>query len=382
MAREQIPVNPALITWARERAGFTPEEAAAKFKQIEAWEAGETSPTYPQLESMAEVFKLPIAAFFFPDPPELPPIAESFRTLPEAEFERIPRRIRQLLMKAKALQLNLSELCLGQPPARHLAIWDLQFPARVDVTTMARQVREYLGISIEEQMAWPSVDEAFKQWRKSLFNVGIFVFKDAFRYDEYSGFCLYDDTFPIIYVNNSSSKTRQCFTLFHEFAHLIFHTSGIDTLGNEYIDELPQQAQQIEVLCNRFAAEFLLPENELDEFLAGKEPSEQAAEDIARHFHVSREVVYRKFLARGLIDQETYTEAAERWTAQRQRGGGGGGGGNPYWTKISYLGRDYIRLALGQYHQNKIDQDQLADYLDWKPRNIDALEEYFSRGEQ
>jgi hypothetical protein len=42
MAGEQIPVTPALITWARERAGYSIEEAAQKFKKIAAWEASES----------------------------------------------------------------------------------------------------------------------------------------------------------------------------------------------------------------------------------------------------------------------------------------------------------------------------------------------------
>jgi hypothetical protein len=64
---------------------------------------------------------------------------------------------------------------------------------------------------------------------------------------------------------------------------------------------------------------------------------------------------------------------------QRQSGGGGG---DFYWNKISYLGHDYIALAFSQYYQNKIDDTQLAEYLDTKPRNIAALEEYFSKGGQ
>ena len=69
MAREQIPVTPAVITWARERAGFSIIEASEDFRKIEAWEAGESFPTYPQLEQLAKKFKLPIAVFFFPAPP-------------------------------------------------------------------------------------------------------------------------------------------------------------------------------------------------------------------------------------------------------------------------------------------------------------------------
>ena len=79
-----------------------------------------------------------------------------------------------------------------------------------------------------------------------------------------------------------------------------------------------------------------------------------------------------------IIARETarYTEAATRWAAQRQ---GGGPGGDYYWTKLTYLGREYVALALTQYHQNRIDETQLAEYLDTKPRNVVGLEEYFAR---
>lgn len=108
MAKEEIPVNKDLIAWARKRAGFTVEEASKKFSHIAAWEEGTSFPTYPQLERLADEFKLPVAVFFFPEPPTLPPIRESFRTLPDAEFDQIPRQVSFLLRKAKALQLNLA----------------------------------------------------------------------------------------------------------------------------------------------------------------------------------------------------------------------------------------------------------------------------------
>jgi Zn-dependent peptidase ImmA (M78 family) len=330
-----------------------------------------------QLEQLADTFKLPIAAFFFPEPPDLPPISESFRTLPAEKFAQIPRRVQFLLRKASALQLNLIELCRGQNPADRLITRDLGFPANVTPEAMARDVRDYIGISLEEQSSWRTDDDALKNWRQALFSIGIFVFKDAFRVPEYSGFCLYHELFPIIYVNNSSAKTRQIFTLFHELAHLLFHTSGIDTVADEYVPTLPAHARRIEVLCNRFAAEFLVPEAAFRNAFAGLDPSEHTAELLALRFRVSREFIYRKFLDRGLIEEAVYNEAAARWATQRQAEPGG----NPYWTKISYLGREYVGLALAQYHQNRIDENQLAEYLDFKPRYVGTLEEYFSRGE-
>jgi Zn-dependent peptidase ImmA (M78 family) len=379
MAREQIPVNKRLIEWARTRAGLTLAEAAEKFSHIAAWEAGTSFPTYPQLERLADEFKLPVAVFFFPEPPTLPPIRESFRTLPDAEFDQIPRQVRFLLRKAKAFQLNLAELTQGRNPASRLITRDLELPDDISIDAMAARVREYLGITLADQSAWPDDETALKAWRKSLHDVGIFVFKDAFRVEGYSGFSLYDDQFPIIYVNNSSTKTRQIFTLFHELAHLLFHTSGIDTLDDRYIPRLAGQQKHIEILCNQFAAQFLVPDTAFNEEIAGRDHSERTAELLAERFHVSREVIYRKFLDRRWIDQAEYTRATQEWAGQRQSGGAGG---DFYWNKISYLGRDYIALAFSQYYQNKIDDTQLAEYLDTKPRNIGVLEEYFSRGGQ
>jgi Zn-dependent peptidase ImmA (M78 family) len=376
MPGEEIPVTPNLISWARKRAGLTLEEAKEKFRHIDAWEAGKAFPTYPQLELLADEFRVPVAVFFFPEPPNVPPIRESFRTLPDTEFNRIPRRVTYLLRKAKALQLNLAELSQGQNPSSKLITRDLEFTARSSVDVMAARARGFLGISLDQQVTWRNDEEAFKAWRKALLNVGIFVFKDAFRVENYSGFSLYDDVFPIIYVNNSAATTRQIFTLFHELAHLLFRTSGIDTLDNRYVDDLPERQKQIEVMCNRFAAQFLVPAEAFAEALRGHEPSERTAEYLAARFHVSREFIYRKFLDRGLIEQDDYTQAAQRWKKQKQAGSGG----DPYRSKLTYLGRDYVALAFNQYYQNKIDDTKLGEYLDMKPKNVGTLEEYFVKG--
>ncbi|MBB5659552.1 ImmA/IrrE family metallo-endopeptidase [Brevundimonas halotolerans] len=378
---DQIPINPVLLSWARERAGLSREEALQKFTRLDEWEAGESAPTYPQLEQLAALLKVPIAVFFFPEPPDVPAINETFRTLPEAEMGQLPSRIRLLMRKAKAMQLSLAELTENRNPAERLITRDLRFSADVNIQAMAAAVREYIGLSVDDQRGWRDDEAALKEWRAALLRVGIFVFKDAFRVEEFSGFCLYDDEFPVIYVNNSSTKTRQIFTYFHELAHLIFHTSGIDKVRDNYIQRLAVDAQQIEVLCNRFAAAFLLPEDDFRAAMAGREATEATAEVLAAQFHVSREVVFRQLMDQGRVTEQQYMHAVERWNGQRQGGAGeGGSGGNHYWTKLAYLGRDYVGLALREFHRNRIDEDQLADYLDTKPKNIGTLEAYFERG--
>jgi Zn-dependent peptidase ImmA (M78 family) len=373
MAREQLPVTPALITWARERAGFGLAEAETRFKGIAAWERAEGGPTYVQLEAMADTFKVPVAVFFFPVPPDVPRPEETFRTLPVAVLGTLEPRIKLLLRKAKVLQLNLSELNGGRNPASHLITRDLQFPIDVAPKQMAAQVRDYLGVSLDEQTSWVSIEVALERWRAAFARVGVFVFKDQFRAERFAGFCLTDDEFPIIYVNNTATKGRQIFTLFHELAHLLFHTSGIDFREEEDAPRWRSDAARIEMLCNRFAGTLLVPDAALLAQLAGRDVTFDVASELAHHFHVTTIVVYRKLLDQRLISAAAYRAAHVRFEAEREAEGGG----NFYNNQMAYLGRIYIEMALKAFHQHRIDEAQLADYLLLKPRNVGPLEERF-----
>ena len=374
MPAERIRITPEVLKWARERAGFSPEEAREYFSRIEEWEAGEAFPTYPQLERLSNKFKVPVAVFFFPEPPDVPLIRKSFRTLPDTHFDQLPREIRFLLRKAKVFQINLSELNEGRNSAERFILDDLRFTRDMDIAVMAHRVRDYLEISLEKQMGWSGSDEAFDAWREALESRGVSVFKDAFKDDFFSGFCMYDEVFPVIYVNNSSSRTRQIFTLFHELAHLLFHTSGINTRGGEPGEDLPPSGRRIEVICNRFAAEFLLPMSRFKKDIRDRAPSEKTAGLLAGRYHVSRESVFRRFLDLGLVTQDEYARFAQKRGERHQ-----GGGGNYYWTKIAYLGANYMNLAFSRYHQNRISEPELADYLDTKVKNLPQLENYLFR---
>lgn len=376
MKYEPIPITPEIVTWARERAGYSLDEAAEKFKAISEWEAGSASPSYPQLENMADAFKIPVAVFFFPAPPDVPQISESFRTLPTNEFERLPRRIQFLVRKAKVFQLNLIELEGGRNPSERQITKDIHLDGLEAVEDMARTVRAYVGISFDEQKSWRSIEDALSNWRAALLDVGVFVFKDQFKQEGYSGFCLYDSEFPLIYVNNTGAKSRQIFTLFHELAHLLFETSGVDSITDDYITRLVGKQRAVEVKCNQFAAEFLLPQSVFEQAFSGSQATEETAARIAGEFHVSREFIFRRFLDRGLVSQHEYNEAADRWSKERA----GGSGGNYYNTKFAYLGRDYISLVLSQFYQNRIDEAQAAEYLDIKPKSLSGLEARLLKG--
>lgn len=377
--KEGLPITPAIVQWARERAGYSMEDASRVFKKIAAWEAGEALPTYAQVEQMGEKFKTPVAVFFFPKPPAVPPIEQSFRTLTTEDFAAIPRTVRLFLRRGQAMQINLAELNDGKNQAPRLITRELKFTPNTSIEKIATEVRAYLGVSIEEQASWKSVDDALEAWREVFATrAGVYVFKDAFHAPNYFGFCLYDDEFPIIYINNSSAKSRQIFTLFHELGHLLFHTSGIDILDDPFVDHLGSAEQKIEIICNGLAARALVPDDALDKMLKGLKIGREVATHLANHFSVSREVIYRKFLDRGLIDAGEYAAAAKDWAAQMKPKESDSG--NYYNSHRAYLGQRYIDLAFAKYYQQRFDRGQLAEYLNLKPKNLPTFAERFAGG--
>jgi Zn-dependent peptidase ImmA (M78 family) len=378
--KEGLPITPAVVQWARERAGYSVEDAVRHFKKIAAWEAGQALPTYVQVEQMAERFKIPVAVFFFPNPPGVPPIEQSFRTLTAGDFAAIPRTVRFFLRRGQAMQLNLVELNDSKNPAGRVISRDLKPTPNTSLDKIAAEVRAYLGVSIDEQGSWKSVDEALEKWREVFVTkAGIYVFKDAFRAPNYFGFCLYDDEFPVIYINNSSAKSRQIFTLFHELGHLLFHTSGVDLSDDAFIDHLGNAERKIEVICNGLAAHVLVPDEVLDKMLKDVPIGRPLAAQLAGYFSVSREVIYRKFLDRGLIDADEYSAAAKEWAAQ-MKPKDAESSGNYYNSQHAYLGQRYIDLAFTRYYQRRFDRGQLAEYLNIKPKNLPTFAEKFAGG--
>src|SRR5829696_255309 len=151
MPGDQFQVTPTVLEWARRRAGMTVADLSAAFRNYSEWEQGQSGPTYAQLESLADKLKGPIAVFFFQHPPATPRLEETFRTLPDTALDELPSRMRLVLRKAKAFQLNVSELCGGVNPAERLITRDLALRGTGPVEGMARRVRDYLGVSIETQ---------------------------------------------------------------------------------------------------------------------------------------------------------------------------------------------------------------------------------------
>lgn len=368
----KIKVNKDVLIWAREELNITQEEVAnrmgRKIEDIVNWETGNDYPTYAQLEKLAyTIYKRPLAIFFFPNTPNLPKQKGNFRTLDNEIFNEIPTKILELMNQARIMQLNLKELDSNSK------IRITQLNLDINDINIYDKLRDILGITLDLQKKAKNMNDAFEMWRSAFYECGIYVFKDAFKDDSFSGFCLYDSEYPVIYINNSMSYSRQIFTLFHELYHVLIKTSGIDKINDDYINRLEIDKRKLETICNMFAGEFLVPTSDLLKQILNMELDDKNIEKLSKKYSVSRDVILRKLLAIGKISKETYVEKHKEYQIETYRKPINNGGGNYYNTKKSYLGENYINDVCNNYYSGKINLYETANYLNIKIEAIPQL---------
>ena len=385
MSEHMLGVNHVILRWARELSGYTVEEASknvtSKKEMLELWEAGDAYPTYRQLEKLSKKYGRPMALFFFPEPPDEPTPTHEFRTVPNAELNKLPPSVLKLIRQAYSRRISLRELTGGRNDLLVDIFRKNGFTPESPPREAAQRVRDAIGISVVEQARWPSADAALKSWRTAIQAAGVYVFKEAFSSDETDGFSIFDEIFPIIYLNNSQFKHRQIFTLAHELGHILLGNSGITQDDHKYVTKLKGYSKSVENFCNRFAAEFLMP---YDDFRKEVErthpavPTFRLISSLSRRYRVSRESVLVRMYNLEFISRSELRELQplmKRKPKKRKSTGG-----DRFRNVETYLGNRYIDLALGQYYAGNCSASQLADHLDIKAKQVPDFEAHIVSG--
>ena len=384
MAETLSGVNGEILRWAREFYNMNAEDAAKAIgvdvERYCNWEAGTDHPTYAKLRKISEVFRKPSAVFFFPTPPQLPPIKGDLRTLPDDVVNRFSKNIIIQFEKAKVYQMSLKELYSDR---ESIFMHKDAFPA--DATALCDYFRTALAFPIAAQKARKSTKVVFEIYREKFYDLGIYVFKESFRDNSISGLCVADSQFPVIMINNSISFARQIFTLFHELYHLIKDTSGAEIIRDDYYVMLNQAQSDIEHSCDTFANMFLVPPDDFQVELQKTRLDEHGIEELAKLYSVSREAIMYKLWKLGKITSDDYTALKEAFYGEairekKPKKDGTSGGGNYYSTKLSYLGQRYTGEVFKQYFSGKIDSIRASEMLQSKVDHLPRLESAYFRG--
>jgi len=325
-----VPASVPVLRWAARRARLDDEDLAVRFRKWPLWLSGEAQPTLKQLEDFAKLTHTAIGYFFLPEPPTLALPVPDFRTMRD-----------EALAEPSSALLDTLYLCQQRQDwyrdyARLHGLSTLAFigSARIQDApdSIARRMRETLGLSAEERRQLPTWTDALRQLINKTEDAGVLVMASSIvgsnshrklDVEEFRGFALADELAPLVFLNGSDSKAAQMFTLAHELAHLWLGASGV---SDTEVGQVPEQ--QTERWCNRVAAELLVPLEALRAAYRPEAPILDEIQRLAREFKVSTLVALRRLFDAGFIEQarlwQHYREEQTRLKALEQRGSGGG----------------------------------------------------------
>lgn len=382
-------VKPEILAWARTSAGFTLEAAAKGLKidvgTLALWEEeeGTEAPSIPQLRALAALYRRPLAAFYLQEVPRRFQVLGDLRRPRQGEDQAYSPALTQEIRSAQQRRVLAQELAadLGDD-AR-----PFQFRLGSEAPEEAGEaIRQFLGMAPQIILQFgsdPTGRTALNKWRSAIEEAGVLVFQSSrIPQTEASGFAVAYDETPVIVINRKDAPQRRLFSLLHEFAHVALRESGVSDLR---IDRQQTTAgADIEMRCNAIAAAALMPmesvNRELQAALADEgELTDLAVARVARRFGVSRPALLLRLVRAGRANWSFYFEKdaqykAEYETEQASRGPLPEMKRNIPQESLSDLGRPFIGLVLGNYHQRNITLSDVAGYLGVRVKHVETIE--------
>ncbi|MDL2280753.1 XRE family transcriptional regulator [Selenomonadales bacterium OttesenSCG-928-I06] len=375
MPRNDALITPELLIWARERISM-PVELVAKaigvtVEQYQSWESGEQLPTINQAKKFAQKVRVAYAWLFLDTPPQkfkLPKNAD-YRTFANQAMSDYSIELNYLLIDISMRRDAMIELYaeMDTPLPRFEEYMDAE---TVRDITIAETIRQLLGITYTKQQKFKDSNEAFNYYREALSSIGILVFQ-AGNIDKsiMRGMSVYDPVFPIIVVNRKDEYNARIFTLLHEFVHILTRTPGIcDTFSIEH-----QSQFEIEIRCNRIAAEALVPQDTLMNDSHWNKIAQSNLDDVfirktARKFSVSREVIIGRLLTLGKITFDFYNAKLSQYNNeyeqyQRNQKSKKRGFLPPSTNICSQVGKLYAQTVMNAYTQEVITPRDASQFL-------------------
>ncbi|MBS1902733.1 MAG: ImmA/IrrE family metallo-endopeptidase [Bacteroidetes bacterium] len=319
---QRVDVNPELLSWAVTRAGFTLPEFAADFPMILDWMSGK-KPTLIQLEKFSKKVHVPFGYLMLPAPPEEQLPIPFFRT-GKGTTEKVSVNVYDTILQLQQRQDWLRDYFKDNEfePVGFVG----KFRSSRNYAEIAQDIRTTLGLPEEWASGFRTWEEALTRLTEKIEDQRIVVVFNGvvgnnttrpISVEECRGFVLVDDLAPFMFINNSDSKSAQLFTLVHELAHIwVGQSAGFD------FRRLQPADNATEILCDKVAAEFLVP---AAHFLKIWSP-EGGLRAAARHFKVSEIVVARRALDLGVFTKKQFFDFYEEYIGRefKKRESGGG----------------------------------------------------------
>jgi len=388
-------VNPDIIRWARETAGLTLEEAAAKLKlhqargisavdRLAALESGDPQPTRSLLTRMAKQYRRPLLTFYMTAPPRKGDRGQDFRTLPDDHSDADEALLDALIRDVKARQSMVRAMLEDEEGTEPLPfVGSMKISQGVSAVSSA--IKEAIHVDIAEFRAQGSPDDAFRLLRDRVEAAGIFVllignlgsYHTAIDLETFRGFALADDIAPFVIINEEDAHSAWSFTLLHELVHIWLGQTGVSGARAEI---------SIEKFCNDVASEFLLPSSELAQVGIDRqtrfETIQRRIGGFAQDRNLSASMVAYKLHRIGRLDFQTWRRLSqtfrEMWVAQRNKERTRArehenGGPTYYIVRRHRIGRALLELVGSMMRAGAITTSKAGTLLGVKAKNVQNL---------
>lgn len=388
MPTYRVDVQPDVLIWARKAIGLSIEDAAARLRvntiQLMYWEEGAdelAQPTLVQLRAMARLYRVPLAALYFDSPPvivsdKLP----DFRTNRKSEEQKWSLALHDTYRRAIMQQQVSRDLASERnEPAEPIS---LSWAPTLTLEATASIIREWLELSLGDQLSWSDRYEALRAWVSAVEHKGILVAQSqGIDVSEMRGFSISDQPFPIIVLNGKDTPRARIFSLIHELVHVLLNESALCSIS--LTSRSRRGKYGTEWYCNEIAAAVLLPygamQEEFEIFGASGEVKwpDEILRQLSSKYHVSREVILGRFVTLGRASMEYFLskveEYARQYASQKEQKKNSTGG--PEWAVqvLARLGRRYTSDVIQAFDQRIIDAAELTDYLDAKVETVPRL---------
>lgn len=356
MSTRVTSYNPEILQWAVQRANSDVDEVSKRFTKFGQWLDKSYVPTFKQLEDFAKSVYVPFGYLFLPHPPEEELPLTFFRANPDAP-ENGSLNLYQSIQIIKDRQDWLRDFRKDNG-AENLAFVG-KFSQDSHPLEIVSDIHKVLNIPYLWSRELASQDRTLGYLIEKIEAANIMTGLSGtvngnthrpISREDFRGFVLVDPIAPFIFVNTNDSTAAQIFTLVHELAHIWIGVSA----GTDMYKLLPAN-HPVEKLCDKVAAEFLVPHQAFME----QWQVTQNFNVLRSYFKVSSLVIARRALDFELISRERYfqlyKEVMEYWLAKKETDkDNDAGGGHFYYTARRRVGAQFARYVDSAVKQDKL----------------------------
>ena len=352
----RVAVSGSVLRWALQRSGRY-AAIERKFPKLSEWLQHKSQPTLRQLEDLENANATPLGYFFLEEPPDVQLPIPYFRTLDEDLAPYPSPNLLETVQTMERRQAWLREYLIeqGHNP--------LSFVRSAKVTDdprrVARKMKDVLGLAEGWAARHPSWTAALRELQRKSEDAGILVVVNSIvgnntrrklSVSEFRGFVLVDEYAPLVFLNGADGKAAQMFTLAHELAHVWLGSSAVFDLR-----ELQPAADEVEQACNRVAAEFLVPGDEMREVWSSVRYESERFQQIARRFKVSELVAARRALDLRLITRNEFLEFYQAYLENDRRANfPGREGGDFYASQNLRIGQRFAEAVVCAVREGRL----------------------------